>query len=289
MRRLILPALVLSAAAPLAAQIQQLWESPAASVSQNIGLTKIEITYHRPGVKGRRIWGKAKDGALVPDGEVWRTGANNATVISFSTAVKVAGHDVPAGKYGFFAIPRKGSWTLILSKEWDQWGSFDYKADQDQLRFEVKPKQGDAEEWLEYSLDLKGRDTAVATLAWAKVEVSFPITADVDGIYQAYLADEVKKADASEDPKRFGTYLAAAKYWINRGERLDEADALLAKGGKIRESFWTYEWTARLRQKQGRVKEALPLLDQAIELSPKQGAPKGYTDNLVKLRAEWAK
>ncbi len=281
MRSLLVTALL--AAAPLAAQIQQLWESPAASVSQNLGLTKIEISYHRPAVKGRKIWG-----GLVPYGEVWRTGANDATTISFSTAVKVAGHDVPAGKYAFFAIPGKAGWTLILNKEWDQWGAFNYKQDKDQLRFEAKPKAGDEEEWLEYSLDLKGKDTALATLAWAGVEVSFPISADAEGIYQAYLSDELKKADASEDPKRFGTYLAAAKYWILRGERLDEAAGMLEKGGRIRESFWTYEWKARLLQKQGRAKEALPLLDKAIELSPGQGAPKGYTDNLVKLKAEWA-
>ncbi|HJW08875.1 MAG TPA: DUF2911 domain-containing protein [Holophagaceae bacterium] len=286
MRSLLIPALLLSAAisAPLSAQIQQLWVSPAASVSQNLGLTKIEIDYHRPSVQGREIWG-----GLVPYGEVWRAGANNATTISFSTAVKVAGHEVPAGKYGFFAIPGKATWTLILNKVWDQWGAFDYKQDQDLLRFDVTPKAGANEEWLEYSLDVKDRATAVATLAWAKMEVSFPISVDVDAVYQAYLADEVKKADASTDPKRFGTYLAAAKYWINRNERLDEAAQLLDKGGKVRESFWTYEWKARLLVKQGRTADALPLLDKAIALSPGQGAPKAYTEGLVKLKAEWTR
>jgi tetratricopeptide (TPR) repeat protein len=235
-------------------------------------------------VKGRRIWG-----GLVPYGQVWRTGANDATTISFSTAVKVAGHEVPAGKYAFFAIPRKGRWTLILNKEADQWGAFNYKQDQDLLRFDVRPRKGDQEEWLEYSLDLKRRDTAMATLAWAKVEVSFPISADVDAIYQAYLVDEEKKADASEDPKRARTYLAAAKYWINRNEHLDEASALLDKAGKITESFWTYEWKARLLRKQGRTQEALPLLDKAREMAPAAGAPKEYVEGLVKLRAEWTK
>ena len=276
---------LLLAAAPLVAQVQQIRESPAASVSQDLGLTHVEITYHRPHVKGRVIWG-----GLVPYGQVWRAGANEATTISFSTAVKVAGHDVPAGTYGFFAIPGKERWTLILSRNAKQWGAFDYKESEDQLRFEAKPQRGDDEEWLEYSLDLKGRDTALATLAWAKLEVSFPITADVDGVYQAYLADELKKADASTDPKaRWGIYFSDAKYWIGRGEHLDDASAALDKAAAIRESFWVYEWRARLLQKQGHVKEALPQLDKAMALAPGQGAPKEYLAGLAALKAEWSK
>ena len=281
------PALLaaLLAAAPVAAQVRQIRESPAASVSQDLGLTHIEITYHRPGVKGRVIWG-----GLVPYAQVWRAGANEATTISFSSAVKVAGHEVPAGTYGFFAIPGKERWTLILSKNAKQWGAFDYKESEDLLRFEVKPQRGDDEEWLEYSLDLKGRDTAMATLAWAKLEVSFPITADVDGVYQAYLAEELKKADASTDPKeRWAIYFSDAKYWIGRGEHLDEAGATLDKAAAIKDSFWIYDLRARLLQKQGHAKDALPLLDKAMVLAPKQGAPKEYVDGLAALKAEWSK
>lgn len=274
--------LVLLAALPAAAQAQQLWESPAASLSQNLGLTKISVSYHRPAVKGRAIWG-----GLVPYGEVWRTGANEATTISFSTAVKVAGHDVPAGTYAFFAIPGKDSWTLILNKEAEQWGSFFYKADKDQLRFEVKPEAAPMQEWLDYGLDLAGPDTAVLGLRWEKLKVAFPISADVKGLYEAHLADEVKKADASADPKRLGTYLLAAKYWIQRGEKLPEAGALLDKADAVKSTFWSEEWRARLLQKQGRVKEALPYLDKAMADAPAAGAPKEYVEGLVKLKAEW--
>ena len=284
MPKAFLPVLILAMPAALPAQVQQLWVSPAASVSQNLGLTKIAIDYHRPAVKGRKIWG-----GLVPYGEPWRTGANDATTIAFSTAVKMAGHEVPAGTYAFFAIPGQESWTLILNKESKQWGAFDYKKDKDLLRFEVKPEAAPMQEWLDYSIELKDRRMANITMRWEKLSLSFPVEAEVDAIYQAYLADEVKKADASADPKRFGTYLAAAKYWILRGERLNDAGPLLDKAEKIKSSFWIDEYRARLLQKQGHVKEALPYLDKAIEAAPKAGAPKGYVDGLVAMKAQWVK
>ncbi len=277
--------ILLLATAALPAQVLQIRESPAASVSQELGLTKVAINYHRPGVKGRVIWG-----GLVPYGQVWRTGANEATTFSFSTAVKVAGHEVPAGTYAFFAIPAKDHWTLILNKTADQWGAFSYKSDQDLLRFEVTPGPAPMQEWLDYTLELKDPSTAIATLHWENLRISFPITADVDGIYQAYLADEVKKADASTDSKqRWTVYFVDAKYWIARNQRLDEASASLDKAAALKESFWIYDLRARLLQKQGRVKEDLPLLDQAMALAPKQGAPKEYVDGLASLKAEWSK
>ena len=281
-----LPALVLLAATIAAqAQVKQIRESPAASVSLDLGLTHVEITYHRPAVKGRVIWG-----GLVPYGEVWRAGANEATTISFSTAVKVADHDVPAGTYAFFAIPGKTRWTLILDKEPKQWGAFDYKPDQDLLRFEATPAASPMRERLDYTLDVEDQGHALATLHWEKLAVSFPISADVDGIYQAYLADEVKKADASSDPKeRWAIYLSDAKYRIGRGEGLDEASASLDKAAALKESYWVYDLRARLLQKQGRPKEALPQLDKALALAPAQGAPKAYVDGLAALKAEWSK
>lgn len=281
---LVLASLIPALTAPLAAQTRQVWPSPAASVSLDLGLTQVEVKYHSPAVKGRTIWG-----GLVPYGEVWRTGANEATTFRVSTAVTVAGHPVPAGTYAFFAIPGKDRWTLILNKEADQWGAFFYKADQDLLRFDVKPEAAPMQERLTYTFDLHGLGDADLVLRWEKLAVRFPIHADVDGIYQAYLADQVKQADASKDPKRMGAYLTDAKYWITRGERLDEAEASLDKAAAIRDSFWTREWRGRLLQKRGHLKEALAEVDKAIALAPAQGAPKEYVDGLRALKAEWSK
>ncbi|HET6329684.1 MAG TPA: DUF2911 domain-containing protein [Holophagaceae bacterium] len=176
MRDRAIPVLLLAAAA-LPAQVRQIRESPAASVSQELGLTKVEINYHRPAVKGRVIWG-----GLVPYGQVWRAGANEATTISFTGPVKVAGHDVPSGTYALFAIPGKDRWTLILDKNAKQWGAFSYKPDQDLLRFDVTPSAAPMQEWLDYIVELADQATATVTLHWEKLAVSFPVTVEIPGL-----------------------------------------------------------------------------------------------------------
>src|ERR1017187_9369196 len=108
--------------------------SPTATLKPHIGLTDIEINYSRPSVKGRVIFG-----GLVPYGEVWRTGANASTKISFSTAVKLNGNAIPAGKYALFTIPAEDEFTIIISKDTNSFGAFGYKPDEDLVRFKVTP------------------------------------------------------------------------------------------------------------------------------------------------------
>src|SRR5271156_1308977 len=108
--------------------------SPACLLKQRVGLTDIEIEYSRPGIKGRTIFG-----GIVPYGQVWRTGANQATKITFSTPVKLNGQDVPAGSYALFTIPGEDEWTVILSKNADQFGAFQYDPKDDLVRFKVTP------------------------------------------------------------------------------------------------------------------------------------------------------
>src|SRR5258708_34250633 len=121
--------------------------SPLASTGLTVGSTKVAVDYHRPAVKGREIWG-----GLVPYGEVWRLGANDATTISFSDAVKVEGKEVPAGTYALFAIPGKDKWTFILNKTAKQWGAYKYDASTDQLRVDVAPQSGPAAEYMALTL-----------------------------------------------------------------------------------------------------------------------------------------
>ena len=120
--------------------------SQHASVSQRIGLTDITVDFHRPGVQGRDIWG-----ALVPYDQVWRAGANENTTISFSTEVSINGNVVPAGTYGLHMIPTESQWTIILSKDYEAWGSFFYKEENDQLRFATEPGVATFQEWLSYA------------------------------------------------------------------------------------------------------------------------------------------
>lgn len=270
------------AAAPAVAQVQQLFESPAATVSQSLGLTRIDVSYHRPAVKGRAIWG-----ALVPFGEVWRAGANDATTIAFSTEVKVAGKPVPKGTYALFMIPGKETWTVILNADAKLWGAYGHKPEQDVLRFEVRPEPAPHQEWLTYGLDLQGRTTARLTLGWEKLRVGFPIEADVDGLYRAHLKEELAKAETKAPKEAWPVYFQAGKYHLNGG-RVAEAAPLLEKAHALVQNFWTCEWAARLRQAQGRTAEALPLLARAKELATGK-APKAYVDGLDTLRAEWTR
>lgn len=115
--------------------------SPLKNISESLNGVQVEIQFGSPGVKGRTIWGD-----LVPYGEVWRTGANEATWISFDKDAMLAGNKVPAGKYGFFTIPNENEWTVILNKTWDQWGAYDYSADDDLVRFNVTPEMIEASE-----------------------------------------------------------------------------------------------------------------------------------------------
>ncbi len=113
--------------------------SPAASVTQTVGMTEISVVYHRPAVGGRPIWN-----ALVPYGEVWRAGANENTTVTFSTAVKVAGKALPAGTYGLHMIPTAKEWTIIFSRMSVAWGSFTYDIKEDALRVTVTPQPSEA-------------------------------------------------------------------------------------------------------------------------------------------------
>jgi hypothetical protein len=149
--------------------------SQGATVSQTIGVDEsIEITYHRPGVKGRDVF--AKDSTLAPrTGKPWRAGANETTTISFSADVKVEGEDLAAGTYGLFMIPGDEEWTLIFNSAAEGWGSYEYKEDEDVLRITVKAVDAPHEEWLRYGFDDVGAYSCTAYLHWAEVKVPFKI------------------------------------------------------------------------------------------------------------------
>ncbi len=160
--------LVLLFTQPVQSQDEPPRLSPKASVSQVVGYTEITITYCRPGVKGRQIWGE-----LVPYNEVWRTGANEATTIEFGDDVMVEGNKVPKGKYGLFTIPGKEEWTIILNKIWDQWGAFNYDPSEDFLRFKVKPQKSDFTERLLFTFEYVSPYSANIVIEWKELEVPF--------------------------------------------------------------------------------------------------------------------
>lgn len=285
MRSLLLPALLLAPFAPaLMAQdkpapvrLTPLRVSPAATLSQEIGISKIGITFARPAVKGRKIWGD-----LVPFGQVWRAGANNATVITFSHAAKVAGQDVPAGTYGFFVLPGEKAWTLILNRKAKQWGAYDYKKEEDLLRWEATPQTGPFLEYLDYRVLPMDTGSATVELGWEKLRVSFPVVFDTKAIYWAHLEDTLKKAPETD----WVPWYQAAAYCQAQGAEPQKALAWIEKSLKAGDSFWNHETAARIYKDAKRMPEALTHLQKAVDLS-KGKAPKEYTENLEKELAAW--
>lgn len=140
--------------------------SPAATAKGKIGAAEVAVNYSSPAVKGRAIWG-----GLVPYGQVWRAGANEATTVEFSQPVTVGGKALPAGKYGFFIIPTASQWTVIFNKVPNQWGAFKYDAKQDALRVPVTPRKAAAPaERLAYEVTPKG-----LVLRWENLEAPIAI------------------------------------------------------------------------------------------------------------------
>lgn len=145
--------------------------SPKAMVMQRIGMTDVTITYHRPKVNNRVVWGE-----LVPYDKVWRAGANDNTLIEFTDDVKIEGQPLPKGKYSFHIIPKNiDEWTLIFSKKTDGWGSFQYRPEDDALRVDVRTVEAPHEERLLYGFDDLGATKATAFIHWEKRKAPFVI------------------------------------------------------------------------------------------------------------------
>lgn len=142
--------------------------SPNATVSQTIGTTNITITYGRPTVNNREIFGN-----LVPYGEVWRTGANEATALVVSDEVTIAGNKLKAGTYSLYSIPGKDTWTFIINSKLS-WGT-QYDESEDIFRFEAEPQEADFMEWLLFYFNSVTPNTATVTLHWDNVKVPFTI------------------------------------------------------------------------------------------------------------------
>ncbi|MGA8492092.1 MAG: DUF2911 domain-containing protein [Terriglobales bacterium] len=194
-------------------------DSQHSAVTQRIGITDITISYSRPLAKGRVIWGK-----LVPYNEVWRTGANENTIIKFTDDVTIEGKPLAKGTYALFTIPGENQWTVIFSKVHTAWGSFTYNQADDALRVTVKPQPSDPHEALTFDFNDVKPDSAVATLSWEKVAVPFKIDVNVHDIVQASLHNQLQGLAQYtwEGWDDAATYLLTNKYDLNEALQYEE-------------------------------------------------------------------
>jgi tetratricopeptide (TPR) repeat protein len=188
--------------------------SPAASVSQSIGLADFTVVYHRPAVNKREVWDK-----LVPYGQVWRAGANENTTVTATTPFTFGGKAVPAGTYGVHVLPTADTWTFILSSQSKAWGSFSYDEKEDVARASIRPAAGDFTERLAWSFDEPTADGAGLTLRWEKLRASVPIGIDAKAVALANIRDQLRGLP------RFGWqgWNGAAAWCLRNKTNLDEA------------------------------------------------------------------
>jgi hypothetical protein len=254
--------------------------SPGASVKQTIGLNDVTITYSRPGVKGRKIWG-----GLVPYGTVWRTGANSATTIQFTEDVLVEGQPVPAATYSLHTIPGEREWTLILNKEANQWGSYSYDPAKDALRVKITPIAGPPQEWMQFRFEDPTINSARVVLAWENLQVPFTIKNQTDTNVRvvAMLRESVAKAK----PDDWQAYYRAGNYLAQNRLYLDDAGAWLDKAIAISPTPQTHYAKARLLDAQGKTGEAIAELDRALAAATSQ-TPAALVEEIRNAKKTWS-
>ena len=277
---------VLCCASAVFAQVVTPRPSQMASVMQRIGVTDVTITYSRPGVKGRQIWGdppagwaetakgeatldnqntRPKGVPIAPNGHVWRTGANEATTFVVTDDVLINGQKLPAGKYSLHTIPNKDEWTIVFNGTANQWGSFDYDAAKDTLRVKAKPQWlTESEEWLSYSFDPVTDDSAQVNIRWEKINVPFTVkVADVAATTLSRLKTTVTSAKADD----WQTPLVAGNYLINNKDTADDALGMewIDRSIKVKENFRNLASKANALYKLGKKEEAFAVAEQAIQ------------------------
>lgn len=266
------------------AQIEVPRPSQKASVMQRIGVTDITITYSRPGVKGRQIWGdplpeqtakgeatldnqnvRPKNAPIVPYGHVWRTGANEATQFVVTDDVLINGQKLPAGSYSLHTIPTKDEWTIVFNGTANQWGSFDYDPAKDTLRVKAKPQWvNTSEEWLSYSFDPVSEDSAQVNIRWEKISV--PFTVKVPDV-AATTMTKLKNAVGNAKPEDWRTPMQAGNYLINNQNPADDQQGMawLDQSIRVKETFQNLSAKANALYKAGKKEEAVALGEQAVQ------------------------
>ncbi len=232
--------------------------SPEASVTQTVGLTRMEIRYHRPAVNKRKIWGE-----LVPWGQVWRAGANENTTISFSSPVSVEGQKLGAGTYGLHMIPTEKDWTVIFSNVAANWGSFSYDPKEDALRVTVSPARGPFTERLEYTFEDPTDDSTTAMLAWDELILPIRVTVDTPTVVVGSLRTQLRGL-----PQFFWQpWNQAAAYCLKKGVDLPQALQWADRSIAIQENYTNLRTKAGLLERQGDPQAAAALRARALPLA----------------------
>ena len=257
MKRLIALLLIAAVMQPaLYAQLKVPAPSPTQTIKQDFGISAIELSYSRPGKKGRTIFGD-----VVPYGNVWRTGANQATTLTFGDEVTIGGTKIPAGKYGLLSMPGKDNWTLIITKQLDVTSPAAYKPENDVVRVTAKPValSNNVETFtMEFANVTSG--SCELHLMWDRTAVSVPITTDVDSKVMAKIDEQM----TTEKPP----YYAAASYYYDNSKDLSKAKEWAQKAAAADpKAYYVVHLLAKIQAKSGDKAGAIASAKKSIELS----------------------
>lgn len=243
-------------------------------VGERIGITDVTIKYNRPGVKGRE--GKIYGTDIVHKGFIdktleygtsksapWRAGANENTVIEFSTDVKVEGKELPAGKYGFFIAYDPVECIVIFSKDYNSWGNYFYDEKRDALRVKVKPEAMDkSEEWLKYEFIKQTDNSATIAMKWEKLMIRFKVEVDFVKTQLASYRDELK----GENGFKWESWVQAANFCLDNNTNLEEGMTWAKMGMMNQKNFQTCALVASYHDKNGNKAKADSLMKEAISM-----------------------
>lgn len=262
-KRLFITAMIAVAVAmgwqPAKAQLRLPPASSSQTVTQSLGISTVTLTYSRPNLNGRKIFG-----GLEPYDEVWRTGANGVPTLTFDGAVTIAGTKVDAGTYGLLTIPGKDQWTVIFSKNSKQWGAYTYKQEEDLFRFEVKPERLDKlMETFTMSFSDVEPQGAKLNIAWENTKISFDLVVDQDAEIMASI-DEAMKGEKKP-------YFQAAQYYYKNDKDIQKALEWVNEADKApNPAPYIKYWKARIQLKAGDKQGAIATATQGVEIAKQQ-------------------
>jgi hypothetical protein len=280
--------IVLFMVASGSAQLRLPRPSQKASVMQTLGVTDVTITYSRPAVKGRPIFGEVaeKDNyakgestlddqykrpagmPIVPYGHVWRTGANEATQFVITDDVLINGQKLAAGSYSLHTVPGKDEWTIVFNGTANQWGSFNYDPAKDTLRVKAKPQTvASSEEWLQFNIDPVTDNSATVNIRWEKVNVPFTIqVADVVGSTIAHAGEAVSAAKAEDwrTPYNAAVYARDNKAMDDANKWFDQSLKVLDASITSKETFQNLSAKTQVLFAAGKKDEAIALAEKAV-------------------------
>jgi hypothetical protein len=255
------------------AQIELPAASPSATVSQQVGLGTVSVSYGRPSLKGRAMFGDR-----VPYGKVWRTGANKITNLTLSEPMTLNGKALAAGTYGVYSVPDAEAFTFIINKDANAWGSYDYKEANDVVRLVVKPARAlEKTETLTFEFVDITPSSATLQMRWENLIARLPIANDADTRVVAQIKEKTADPKATTD-----TYFASAQYYLDSNRDLNQALTWANKVVEKSQEYWTYHLRAKIEAKLGNCKAARADAQMSLDMAKKAGDD-AYIKNNEKL------